>query len=307
MIDLFIHTYSFRFRLMHDPGFTIVDLLDRAVADGNTGIGLNVNGPHYRFLGGDSPEHVRMVAEALRERGLGCDVETSSTDPRHLTTLLDLAVALGATHLRTYTRHEGERRDVIEATIRDLVEAAPIAEDRGVPILLENHEEFTGVEIARILEAVDHPYALALYDYGNSMMLREDPLEALEAMLPWTRKAHLKDHVVMHGMVCGVPTGEGVLPIAEITRRLVDAGMTRIGFENVWGYTCPFHPRLDGLPEETDGPIFAPHEDPHDPAFFLPDVLAEVERDPARVIELEEVSYQRALGHVQRMLRDLGD
>ena len=305
-IDLFIHTYSFRFRLMHDPDFSIVDLLDRAVADGHSGIGLNVNGPHYRFLGGDSPAHVKMVAEALRDRGLEVDVETSSTDPKHLTTLLDLAVALGAKHLRTYTRHEGPRAQVLDATIRDLVEAAPIAEDRGVPILLENHEEFTGVEVSRILEAVDHPYALALYDYGNSMMLREDPIEALEAMLPWTRKAHMKDHVVMHGMVCGVPTGEGVLPIAEITRRLLEAGITRIGFENVCGYTCPLHPREDGLPEETGGPIFAPLEDPQDPAFFLPDVMTEVERDPARVIELEEVSYQRASGHVQRILRDAG-
>ena len=306
-IDLFIHTYSFRFRLMHDPGFTIVDLLDRAVADGNTGIGLNVNGPHYRFLGGDSPEHVRMVAAALRERGLDCDVETSSTDPHHLSQLLDLAVALGAKHVRTYTRHTGPRGQVLDDTIRDLVEAAPIAEDRGIPILLENHEEFTGVEVARILEAVDHPYALALYDYGNSMMLREDPLEALDAMLPWTRKAHLKDHVVMHGMVCGVPTGEGVLPIAEITRRLLEAGMTRIGFENVWGYTCPFHPREDGLPEETTAnPAFCVHDDPNDPAFFLPDVAAEVERDPERVIELEEVSYQRASAHVQRIFREAG-
>jgi sugar phosphate isomerase/epimerase len=305
-IDLFIHTYSFRFRLMHDPSFSIVDLLDRAVADGNSGIGLNVNGPHYRFLGGDNPAHVKMVAEALRDRGLEVDVETSSTDPKHLTTLLDLAVALGAKYLRTYTRHEGPRAQVLDATIRDLVEAAPIAEDRGVPILLENHEEFTGVEVARILEAVDHPYALALYDYGNSMMLREDPIEALEAMLPWARKAHMKDHVVMHGMVCGVPTGEGVLPIADITRRLLEAGITRIGFENVWGYTCPFHPREDGLPEESGGSIFAPHDDPQDPAFFLPDVMAEVVRDPARVIELEEVSYQRASGHVQRILREAG-
>ena len=145
----------------------------------------------------------------------------------------------------------------------------------------------------------------ALYDYGNSMMLREDPLEALEAMLPWTRKAHMKDHVVMHGMVCGVPTGEGVLPIADITRRLLEAGVTRIAFENVWGYTCPFHPREDGLPEETGGPIFAPHEDPQDPAFFLPDVMAEVERDPARVIELEDVSYQRASVNVNAMVAGL--
>ena len=176
-----------------------------------------------------------------------------------------------------------------------------------MPILLENHEEFTGVEVGRILERVDHPFAGALYDYGNSMMLREDPLEALEAMLPWTRKAHLKDHVVMHGMICGAPVGEGVVPIIPITKRLLEAGITRIAFENVWSYTCPFHPREDGLPEETaESPLFRVHEDPSDPAFFLPDVTAEVERDPARVIELEEISYQRALGHWQRLITDAG-
>ena len=63
-------------------------------------------------------------------------------------------------------------------------------------------------------------------------------------------------------------------------RRLLDAGMGRIAFENVWSYTCGFRPREDGLPEEADAsPIFAPWEDPGDPAFFLPDVQAEVERE----------------------------
>ena len=306
-IELFIHTYSFRFRLLHDPAFDVVSLLDRAVADGNCGIGLNVNGPNLRFLGGDSPERIRTVAAAIRERGLEVDVETSGTDPVHLSRLLDVAVALGARHLRTYTRHTGPRAEVVDATIRDLVEAGPIAQDRGIPILLENHEEFTGVEVARILERVDHPFIAALYDYGNSMMLREDPFEALAAMLPWTRKAHLKDHVVMHGMICGAPVGEGVVPIIPITKRLLEAGITRIGFENVWSYTCPFHPREDGLPEETtENPLFRVHDDPNDPAFFLPDVLAEVERDAARVIELEETSYQRARGHWQRLIADAG-
>jgi sugar phosphate isomerase/epimerase len=306
-IDLFIHTYSLRFRLMHDPDFGVIDLLDRAVADGLAGIGLNVNGPHYRFLGGDDQAHVRTVAEAIAERGLAVDIETSGTDGHHLSVLIDLALALGADHVRTYTRHTGPRTEVVARTIRDLVEIGPIAEDRGVPVLLENHEEFTGLEIARILERVDHPYVGALYDYGNSMMLREDPIEALEAMLPWTRAAHLKDHVVMHDMVCGVPTGEGVLPIVEITQRLLEAGMTRIAFENVWSYTCPFHPRQDGLPEVSEeDPIFREHVDPEDPVFFLSDVTDAVARDPGRVIDLEDASYERAWSSLQRLFDEAG-
>ncbi len=306
-IQLFLHTYSFRFRLTHDPAFGIIDLLDRCVADGNPGIGLNVNGPRLRHLGGDSDEHIERVATALRERGLEVDIETSDTDPVHLTRMLDIATRLGAGHLRTYTTHEGPRAEVIDATIRDLVEIGPIAEDRGIPVLLENHEEFTGVEMGRILERVDHPFVGALYDYGNSMMVHEDPIAGLEAVLPWTRKAHLKDHVVMGGRVCGVPTGEGVLPIAEITERLLRAGMTRIAFENVWSYSAPFSPREDGLaPEPMDGPLFREHADPDDPVFFLRDVDAEVQRDPARVIALEEESYARATAHVDRILAERG-
>ena len=193
---------------------------------------------------------------------------------------------------------------MIDATIRDLRAIGPIAERCNVPVLIENHEEFTGVEIARILAAVDHPFVGALFDYGNSMMVREEPLAALEAMLPWVRGAHLKDHVVIGDAVCGVPIGEGVLPLAAITRRLAEAGMTRISFENVWSYASPFHPREDGLPEaSTASPIFSPRADPGDAGFFLANVADELLRDPTRVVMLEEDAYQRASRHVDRLLR----
>jgi len=303
---LLLHAWSLRFRLQHDPDFAFAGLVDRAVADGFSGIGINFNGPQGQFLDVDRPEQVEAATAMLRERGLECDLETTGTDPHHLMAQLDLAAALGAGHLHTYSTHQGRRVEMIDATIRDLIEIGPIAEDRGVPVLIENHEEFTGVEIARILEAVAHPCVGALFDYGNSMMVREDPLAALEAMLPWVRGTHLKDHVVMAGMVCGVPIGEGVLPISETTRRLVDAGMARISFENVWSYASGFHPREDGLPAETGAsPVFAPRERPHEAVFFLPDVGTAFEHDPARVVALEEEAYQRAKRHVDALLADL--
>lgn len=189
-IELLLHSYSLRFALWHDPRFDVFALLDRAVREGFAGVALNVNGPRYRFLGGDEPAHVARVADAIRERGLTVDIETSGTAPAHLERLLGLATRLGARNLRTYTRHAGPRAEVIAATVADLRAAAPAAAAAGVDVLLENHEEFTGVELARVLEAVDHPAVGALYDYGNSMMLHEEPHAALDAMLPWTRKAH---------------------------------------------------------------------------------------------------------------------
>src|SRR5262249_27468463 len=154
--------------------------------------------------------------------------------------------------------------------------AAPLAAHAGVPILLENHEEFTGREVAQILEAVDSPHVAALYDYGNSMMVHEDPLDALEAMLPWTRSAHLKDHVLLaqpssDPVVAGVPFGDGVLAIGETTRRLRSAGVDRIYFENVWAYTARLRPRLDGIePLAVGDGVLTLVSEPLAPAVFLP-------------------------------------
>jgi sugar phosphate isomerase/epimerase len=302
-VRLFLHVYSFRFALRLDPAFDVFAVLDRAVAEGYAGVAINVNGPRYRFLGGDDEAHVARVADAVRERGLDLDIETSGTAPAHLATLLGLAARLGARHLRTYTRHAGARADVVARTVADLRAAAPLAERAGIPLLLENHEEFTGREIAAILERVAHPAVGALYDYGNSMMRREDPLDCLDAMLPWTRKAHLKDHVVLaaadapggQAVVAGVPIGRGNLDVVETTRRLLAAGMDRIAFENVWSYTAPIGPRQDGLPEQPLGAgAFRTLPGPWAPEVYLPDAEAVAASDPARVVALEARAYAEA-------------
>ncbi|NJM92450.1 MAG: TIM barrel protein [Rhodospirillaceae bacterium] len=148
---------------------------------------------------------------------------------------------LGAEQLRTYMRHAGSVTETIARTIADLRVAGPIFERAGVRLMLENHEDFTGAEMATILSAVDHPWVGVLYDYGNSMMVGEEPMTALAAMLPYVRSAHLKDHACRvstagERRIVGVPIGSGVLPIAEATRTLVAAGLDRIILSSVWGY-----------------------------------------------------------------------
>lgn len=300
---MLLHAWSLRFRLRHDSTFGFEDLLDRAATDGFAGVGINFNGPQGQFLDISDRTAVRDAAVATQTRGLVCDLETTGTDPHHLSEQIELAVALGAHHLHTYATHDGPRGAVIAATIRDLIAIGPIAAMHRVPVLIENHEELTGIEIAEILSAVDHPHVGALFDYGNSMMVREDPLDALDAMRPWIRGAHLKDHAVIADAVCGVPMGDGVLPIREITSRLAASGMHRIAFENVWGYSSGFHPRKDGRPEETNAsPVFAPRPPADDPVTFTIDVDGLFERDPAGVVSLEEAAYRRAKAFVDASL-----
>ena len=121
------------------------------------------------------------------------------------------------------TRAPSTRRS--RRPIADLRAIAPVCAAHGVDVLLENHEDFTGAELATILDAVGHPAVGALFDYGNSMMVGEEPAVALDAILPHARSAHLQGprlrrRAGRRAWVLGVPIGSGALPIADLTRRL---------------------------------------------------------------------------------------
>ena len=139
---------------------------------------------------------------------------------------------------------------MMERTIADLRAVMDHAERAGVTVVIENHEDFTGPELARIVEAVGHPRLGILYDYGNSQMVLEDPEEALDAVLPHVRAVHVKDHVMVRPddagrlTVAGVPVGYGALPVEHLTRRLLDSDLRRITYENVWGYSAPIAPEF---------------------------------------------------------------
>jgi len=100
---------------------------------------------------------------------------------------------MGATSLRTYTRHGGTPTQMVAETIQDLSAVMAKAERLGVVVVLENHEDFTGPKLAHIIEAVDHPHLKILYDYGNSQMVLEDPEAALDAVLQHVYSVHVKD------------------------------------------------------------------------------------------------------------------
>lgn len=249
-IELALHSYSLVQHFRRKPGFGVFDFVALAADRGFTGINLNLNRPDWRHLTGQSPEHLVRVGRLLAERGMSLEVDTSGTDPHHLRALLLAARALGARNLRTYTRHRGSHAAVWERTLADLRAAVADAERAGIPLVLENHEEFTGPALAALVEAVGSPWLRVLFDYGNSQPVWEDPQACLEALLPLSATMHLKDHLILRPehapdgrlSTLGVAIGQGALPIMAMTRRLVAAGHRRLVFENVWAYRAPFAP-----------------------------------------------------------------
>ena len=310
---LFLHTYSLRFHFQYAPGYNVFAFIERAVADGFTGVSISANGPGYRHLGGTTSQWFASVRDRIQADRLLCDIDTSGTSPEHLKILLDVAEAVGAQQLRTYTRHRGTPQEMVDLTTRDLLAVAPLAERVGIRVMLENHEKFTGPEIAQVLERVNNPWIAALYDYGNSMMVMEDPLTALGAMAPYAHSAHLKDHVMLSPQnspdgrlsVLGVPIGQGNLPIVEITRRLIAAGLDRIVFENVWAYRAPIDESRKSCNNSPLGAgAFAFAHPPFDAAICLLDPGERAAHDPQSLVSLEDRAMKTGLTWLRRRLAE---
>lgn len=310
IVEATIHSFSLWHHFAHKPGFDAIAYADLADSLGLSGISLSLNNPNYRHLGGREPERMDRLRRHLERLNFSLEVDTSGTEPAHMAALLRVARRMGASSLRTYTRHRGTPAEMAEATARDLAAVMPLAAELGIVVVLENHEDFTGPELARIVERVGSPYLKILYDYGNAQMVLEDPEAALEAVLPHVHSVHFKDHVMVRPehagrlTVAGVPIGEGFLPLERLTRRLLEQGLRRITFENVWAYSAPIQPGREPLEGVVLGEgAFAFLEPPFDPARI---VLDQSKLSPERLVELEEGALLRGMAAFRALLTKLG-
>ena len=292
-IEMHIHSFSLRFQFKYRRDFDVFTYIALAQERGFTGVNISANGPGYRDLGGTTLEHFASVRACLQEHNMACEIDTSDTRTDNLRQMLSVASQLGAQRLRVYTKYEVPLSKQIDWTVRDLRAIAPEADRLGITIVFENHEDFQGAVISNILAQVNHPRIKALYDYGNSQMVGEDPMHALRAMLPYIDAVHVKDHVLLNNegliWVQGVPMGQGLLPIMDQTEALYAGGLRRFCFENVWGYVARF--KADKLP--TSAPF-----SPNHPHGFLNGALlpeSEALEHEWQAFESGWYWYQRAL------------
>jgi sugar phosphate isomerase/epimerase len=221
--------------------------------------------------------------------------------------MLSVAQAIGAEQLRTYTRYNLPPAQLAAQTVQDLQTISPLAADLGIRVLLENHEVMTGTEIATVVTAVNHPHIAALFDYGNSQMVLEEPMAALAALAPFSHSAHLKDHVLLRAedspngrlSVLGVPIGEGNLPIIPLTQGLLQAGCTRIAFENSWGYYAPVkEERLTAETAELLGhDTFRFAQPPVSNERYL---LHPQQFTPEQLVQMEDAVHHRSLAWIKQ-------
>ncbi|WP_406649872.1 sugar phosphate isomerase/epimerase [Aliisedimentitalea scapharcae] len=310
IVDTTIHSFSLRHHFAHQPGFDAIAFADLARSMGFQGISLSLNDASYRHLGGCDTDRMDRLRAYLVAHGMSLEVDTSDTAPAHMSKMLNVAHRMGATSLRTYTRHGADVSEMMQNTSADLAAVVHEAHDLGVIIVLENHEDFTGPELADIVEQVNHPNLKILYDYGNSQMVLEDPIAALDAVLPHVHSIHFKDHVMIRAQdagqltVAGVPVGDGFLPLADLTRRLLDQGLRRFTFENVWAYSAPIQAGRKALKGVSLGDgAFAYLDPPFDPARVI---LRHSEFSPQTLVDLERQALHRGHEAFRQILKTLG-
>ena len=254
-----LHTYSLHlhgmgqnwggFKLQWEPVWDIFGLLDEAVKLGLDGLHLTA-----ADLGATDQHHLRDVRRAAEEKGLYLEynfsLDASEYDDRLTHTMeegIAIAEALGSDigkismdvrrpHPVCGSAFHPEVIPQLEVVARKAEAAAPVAQEAGVKLCLENHTEAFSDEVLWIINRVNHPFVGACIDTNNSLMVGEDPLTAIRRLAPVSFTNHFSDHRIVFDQygcrITGVATGTGDVPMREAFEAIkANPKMTRLNIE----------------------------------------------------------------------------
>lgn len=184
---------------------TLHDLIARAAELGLAGVHV----ANARLLASTDPVYLNDIRQRAADQGLYLELGSAGTDASQLHEAIEIAVALGARYVRTFVGADRQSgwaawRQQLDRAVDGLRQVAPIARDRGVALVVENHGDLTSPEIVSLLDKVDADDAVGVcLDTGKSILVVEDPLVAAQNLAPYVFTACLTDY-------CLVPTSSGV-------------------------------------------------------------------------------------------------
>lgn len=204
-----------------------LDRVRRAFAD--SGVELCALGSSAK-LSGNAPERAPHESE-LRE-------------------LIPLAKSLGVPLIRVFGGQRPAGVDEAQGVANvaaGLNAVAPLAEDSGVTLVLETHDDFCrSALVEQVLDQVPSPAVGALWDTHHPYRVGETIAEVWTRLSPRLRHVHVKDaRRSPTGTASGwdlVLMGEGEVPVREIVRTLQMrgyAGFVSVEWEKRWHPEIP--------------------------------------------------------------------
>lgn len=280
-----IDTFSLRWQ-----GWDAFQMLDYAAGQGLQ----NIHFSERSNLASLEPSYLQSLK--AHAGGLGLQIEIGmwsfnrfsatfdaslGTGERQLIDMVAVATILGSPVVRCFVGMQSDRMgdvpfaQLIDETVRTLDIAAPIAQDAGVVIAIENHGgvDLLAHELRAVIEAVGSPAVGACLDTGNPLYGGEDAVLATEILAPYVVTAHVRDTRVWPTETgCAVqwaPAGQGDVDLKRIVAILQEhAPQIALDLEIITGV----------------GPKAIDYLDPDDQFWqFYPDMKA---RDFARFLSL---------------------
>lgn len=163
-----------------------------------------------QFFTGLSPAQLKDFAASLSARGLGLILDTGGHDYARDTSPLRQALLtagqLGVHVVRTTISNllEGDRRqygaegwkEYLQKLVGPFKQLMSLAEDHGIAVGIENHQDLCSWELCWLCEEVDSTRLGVTMDCGNALSVGETPLAFASRVMPFLKHVHLKDYTV---------------------------------------------------------------------------------------------------------------
>lgn len=252
-------------------GYDAYGLMDLVARHGLSGVEF----PPDVCLPDLNSDTLRKAKDYAADRGLFIVADGGLVEPEMLRRLIPVARELGASTLRVILSSVvgGDRRPMagrweehMQSCLEILRETIPIAENYGVNIAIENHNDTTSLELLRLCEELDSAYIGINLDTGSVLAVCEEPVGFATRLMPFLKNIHLKDYTIHptdEGFrIARCPLGKGVvdfpvlLPLIDrhhpgITRSMelgaLDARHVRMLADDYWS-EYPVRPVTDMLP-----------------------------------------------------------
>ena len=157
-----------------------------------------------------TPAEIDAFKQLLADRDLDLFIDTGgknyAEDISPLHTAIETAHHLGARAVRTTISGllEGDRRQLglegWKTYLQNLVEpfktVMPLAEECGIPVGLENHQDAGSRELIQLCEQVGSPLLGITMDVANALAVGETPEAFVRRAMPFLKHVHLKDYTI---------------------------------------------------------------------------------------------------------------
>jgi sugar phosphate isomerase/epimerase len=217
--------------------------MDRSAELGLAGVEIPLTAQVPSFEGRivDLPASNENLGDALRDRRLQLVADYGvlvENDVEHIVAYLRLAKLCGARGVRAILSNVlcGDRATVpegwqarLQAVADRLREILPVAEELGLWIAIENHQDATSDDLLRLHEmsGFSPAYGITL-DTGNPLAVCEDPIDSCRRLADLIRHVHLKDYTIHFApegyRLARCVAGEGVIDFPKILEIMNSTG-----------------------------------------------------------------------------------